>query len=93
MAFPRTNHLSLDELEQVLDTFPNDALVTVERVRSHNKGDIRRPEQLSAADLKAELLRAHAEEHLPSGDLEIIIKKLGQKLVAHHDGVFWLESE
>jgi hypothetical protein len=92
MAFLRPNYLTRSELEQVLDSVADDVLVTVERIRSHNNGEIRRSAQMSAVDLRENLLRAHDEGNLTGGDWEVFIEKLGQKLIAHHDGVFWLES-
>jgi hypothetical protein len=91
VAFPSSNHLSLSELAEVLETLPQGVAITIERVRSHNKGEIRHTEQISAVELTSQLLRAHQEEHLPGGDREVVISALGKKLVAHHDGVFWLE--
>lgn len=92
MATPRPAHLTLPELERLLATLPHDVAVTVERVRPHNRGEIRRAVTLRVADLREQLLRAHHESHLPGGDLELDFDALGQRLVAHHDGVFWLES-
>ncbi len=90
MAFPRPNHLTLEDLEKLLEALQQDAFITVERVRGHNKGEIRRSEQMRVADLKDQLLRAYYEEDLGC-DWEIKIEKISKTLVAHHDGVFWLE--
>ncbi|WP_125468995.1 hypothetical protein [Methylomagnum ishizawai] len=81
----------MSELTEVLAALPQDEAITIERVRPHNKSEIRSAEQISPVELKRQLLLAHEEEHLPGGDWEVVISALGKRLIAHHDGVFWLE--
>ena len=42
-------------------------------------------------ELRSLLIEALEEGHLPGGDLEVVVPELNQRLVGHHDGVFWLE--
>jgi hypothetical protein len=93
MRFPMTHHLSLEELKRVLSTLPADSSIAVDRLRSHNRSEIRRCEVIGVGELTALLLNAYDDGHLPGGDLEARIPSLGLKLVAHHDGVFWLAPD
>lgn len=92
VAFSDSKHLTLSELAEVLVALPQDAPVAIARIRPHNKGEIRQSAQICSIDLRSQLLRAHEEGHLPGGDWEITVSALGKRLIAHHDGVFWLES-
>jgi hypothetical protein len=43
-------------------------------------------------ELKEFILNAIDDELQPGGDLELWLPSLGEKLVGHHDGIYWLEG-
>ncbi len=75
------------ELIALMQSLP--PVVRVDRVRPDNRGEIRKTVEMPAADLSALLLNSFDEGHQPGGDLEVIVGD--ERLVGHHDGVYWLE--
>jgi len=84
--------LSAIQLNEALSYFDPKDRVRVLRVRPHNQAEIRRTEEMTFTEFKALVLAAFEEEHLPGGDLEVVVPGINQRLVGHHDGVFWLEQ-
>ncbi len=81
------NFLSRVELIALMQSLP--PVVRVDRVRPHNRGEIRKTVEMPAAELSALVLNSFDEGHQPGGDLEVIVGH--ERLVGHHDGVYWLE--
>jgi hypothetical protein len=86
------NYLSQEELLGVLKQFDASEPISVERVRSHNRGEIRNTLRMNFNEFQALVLDAIEEGHQPGGDLEVVVPKLNKKLVGHHDGIYWLED-
>ena len=91
MAFHRPNHLSKEQLAELLGMFKPDEVVSVVRIRYRNKDDIRRTEAIAIEDLKRFIFECLENEDQPGGDIELKIPTIGKTLVGHHDGVYWLE--
>ena len=85
------NQLSESQVYELIDSLEGDT-VTFDRVRPHNKGEIRKPCTMSKVLLKEFISDAIEDEHQPGGDIEIPLPDLGQILVGHHDGLYWLEK-
>ena len=83
--------LTAAELTDALSSFAADELVSVTRIRYKNRQEIRKQENIRLQDLIAFLHSCLLERHQPGGDLELKIPSLGQILVGHHDGLYWLE--
>lgn len=83
--------LTAVELTDALSSFAADDIVSVTRIRYKNRQEIRRQENIRCQDLMKFLESCLLERHQPGGDLELKIPALGQTLVGHHDGLYWLE--
>ena len=92
MALPSPKHLSLVQIKEVLGHSPPGQAVQVRRMRSHNKSEISQLVPMSTEELKNLVVSSFEEGHQPGGDLEVLVPKIDQRLVGHHDGVYWLES-
>lgn len=84
--------LSMEQLSEVLDSFPANHTVSVVRIRYKNRQEIRTPESFQIEHLKAFLESCSEAGHQPGGDLELEIPALGKTLVGHHDGLYWFEA-
>ena len=84
------NYLSENELIDVLASLDGD-VIEFDRVRPHNKGEIRKTESMPLNELKSFILEALEEGHQPGGDIEIKVPQLNKILVGMHDGIYWLE--
>ena len=92
MAFTRSSHLTLSELDEALRGVDSDCQLMVTRVRSQNKGEIRRVVEMSASALRTLIHTSVEDGHMAGGDLEVLLPGINRRLVGHHDGVFWLEA-
>ena len=84
-------YLSKEKIDSLLSTIEGES-VPVDRVRPHNKGEIRRTITMSVDELKDIIFDSIDEEHIPGGDIEVKLPKLNQLLVGQHDGIYWLEQ-
>jgi hypothetical protein len=84
--------LSKEQLSAVFDSFSTNQVVSVARIRYKNRKEIRTHENVRVEQLRAFIESCSTEGHQPGGDLELEIPVLGQTLVGHHDGVYWLEK-
>lgn len=91
MPLPVACHLSLEQVRAALSSLASEPALTVVRVRPHNRGVIRKTFEMSLQELEALVVEAVADGHIPGGDLEVELVALNQRLIGHHDGVFWLE--
>lgn len=82
--------LTQEEIFDLIDSISSN-LIEFERVRPHNKGEIRRKDSMDRAALKEMIALAIEEEHQPGGDIEIKIPSIQKTLVGHHDGIYWVE--
>ena len=89
----RMNHLTEQEILTVLDLFDQKKPISIDRVRPHNRGEIRKSVLISVSELKQLIHLAIQEGHQPGGDLEIPIPGTDSILVGHHDGIYWLEEK
>ena len=85
-----TNFLKKDEISKILDKESRDVF-SIERVRPHNRGEIRTPGTMTLWELKEFIFESIEDEHQPGGDLIVDLPKIGKKMVGHHDGIYWLE--
>jgi hypothetical protein len=83
--------LSYDQIARLFTGFANDSLISFERVKPHNKAEIRRQFTLPMSDLLDEIRISMDEGHLYGGDMEVPLETLSIKLIGHHDGIFWTE--
>ncbi|MDR6984901.1 hypothetical protein J2X32_003556 [Rheinheimera pacifica] len=65
-------------------------IIEFERVRPHNKGEIRRKDSMQRAVFKQMVANAFEDSHQPGGDIELRIPSSNRILVGHHDGIYWL---
>jgi hypothetical protein len=89
MAFPQPRHLNEEQIEEILSVLPSGGMLSVTFVHYKNQQEISTVQEMTTESF-IELVR----ESLESGwgkDLELHIPSFNQKLVGHHDGVFWLE--
>ncbi|WP_444912499.1 hypothetical protein [Microbulbifer sp. PAAF003] len=84
-------YLNKDDIFELIDSLSSD-VVSFDRVRPHNKGEIRKSASMDRRELKEFIAGAIEEEHQPGGDIEIFIPSINKILVGQHDGVYWLES-
>lgn len=82
--------LDQSAIEEILDSIEGDT-ITVERIRAHNKGEIRKSSVMTVNELKGFIHESIEDSHQPGGDIEVWLPKLEKKLVGHHDGIYWLE--
>lgn len=82
--------LTQEEVFELLDMISS-SVVEFEKVRPHNKGEIRRKDSMTAAAMKEMIALAIEEEHQPGGDIEVKIPSINKTLIGHHDGIYWLE--
>lgn len=85
------NRLSYDQIAEFFTGFASDSLISFERVKPHNKTEIRRHFLLPLSDLLDEIRISMDEGHLYGGDMEVPLKALSVKLIGHHDGIYWTE--
>jgi len=85
------NRLSISQVFELIDSLEGEE-ITFDRVRPHNKGEIRKSCTMSKSLLKEFIADAIEEGHQPGGDIEIKIPVLKQLLVGQHDGIYWLEQ-
>jgi len=89
----RRQHVNYLTEKQVYETI--DALmcevIKFESVKPHNKSEIRKSMTMDIKLFKRMVSESIEEGHLPGGDIEVKIPSLGQTLVGHHDGLYWLE--
>jgi hypothetical protein len=86
------NHLSREELLSILDQFDPGEELSIERMRPHNKGEIRKTVKMNLKEFRDLVLSSAEKGHQPGGDLELIVPKLNKRLVGHHNGIYWLED-
>ncbi|MEE2604047.1 MAG: hypothetical protein VX595_13345 [Pseudomonadota bacterium] len=82
--------LNIGEISELIDSLDGE-LVVLNRVRPHNKCEIRKSIKMTKVELKEFIAEAIEEEHQPGGGIEISIPSLNRVLVGHHDGIYWLE--
>lgn len=87
---PEYRHLTEKEILDLIDGFSPEAVIPVIRIRYRNKQELRSTTPMTRHELSALILAGIEEEHLFGGDLELELPWLGQTLVGHHDGIFWL---
>ncbi len=85
------NYLQPNEISELLDNESCDVF-SVERVRPHNKGEIRKVESMTLWELKGFIFESIEDEHQPGGDLIVTLPKAAKKLIGHHDALYWLEN-
>jgi hypothetical protein len=83
--------LTLEEIFELIDSINSDR-IEFDRVRHHNKGEIRQKDSMNKATFKRMVSLAIKEEHQYGGDIEVKIPLLQKTLVGHHDGIYWLEK-
>jgi len=83
-------YLSRDEIYELINSLDGED-VNYERVRPHNKGEIRTPGSKTKTEFKRFIADAIEEEHQLGGDIEVLIPSINKVLVGHHDGLYWLE--
>ncbi|TBW46420.1 hypothetical protein EZI54_23170 [Marinobacter halodurans] len=86
----KMQRLTQEEVFELIDSLDCE-IIEFERVRPHNKGEIRRKDSMDRAAFKKMVAEAMEEEHQPGGDIEVRIPSSNEILVGHHDGIYWLE--
>jgi hypothetical protein len=86
------NCLSYNQIAGLFTGFATDSPISFERVKPHNKTEIRRHFTLPLSDLLDEIRISMDEGHLYGGEMEVHLKALAIKLIGHHDGIFWTEQ-
>ena len=89
MAFARPDHLSADQIRELFGAYAPDHELEVIRIRRKNKQEIKRSEFITASKLERWIV-----ESMDSGwsfDMDVFLPATNQRLVGHHDGVYWLE--
>ena len=90
MAFSRPNHLTADQIREVLGAYASTHVMEVVRIRYKNKREIKHPEFMTAGELEQWIVAS-----MDSGwsfDMDVFLPATGQRLIGHHDGVYWLEA-
>lgn len=82
--------LDIKEVFEIIDSI-NSEIVEFERVRPHNKSEIRRKDAMDKSAFKEMVSEAMEEGHQAGGDIELKIPSLNNTLIGHHDGIYWLE--
>ncbi len=82
--------LTKEEVFDIIETL-NSEVIEFDRVRPHNKGEIRRPDSMPKNVFIEFVAESIEDEHQPGGDIELKIPSIGKTLVGQHDGVYWLE--
>jgi hypothetical protein len=85
------NRLSYDQIVSLFTGYDSDSMITFDRVRPHNRSEIRRPFTLAVRDLLNEIRTSLDEGYIYGGDMEVPLNSLQLKLIGHHDGIFWTE--
>lgn len=81
--------LTKEDVFELIDALDLE-IIEFERVRPHNKGEIRRKYSMQRAAFKQMVANAFEDSHQPSGDIELRIPSSNRILVGHHDGIYWL---
>lgn len=82
--------LTKEEVFALVDSL-NLEIIEFERVRPHNKGEIRSKDSLPCAAFKKMVADAIDDSHQPGGDIELPIPSSNRLLIGHHDGIYWLD--
>ena len=82
--------LTEEEVFELIDSLDRE-IIEFERIRPHNKGEIRRKDSMDSAAFKKMIAESIEEEHQPGGDIELYIPSVSKVLVGHHDGIYWLD--
>ncbi|AWF80522.1 hypothetical protein BTJ40_06705 [Microbulbifer sp. A4B17] len=84
------NRLTKKEIFNLIDSIESEQLA-FERVRPHNKGEIRKKDSLKKGEFKNMVSEAIEEGHQPGGGLELKIPSIKKTLFGYHDGIYRLE--
>jgi len=85
-------YLSFIQIKELFSSLSPEDEVTFERVRPHNKTEIRKEEVKNLSKLLLEIEESIEEEWVYGGDLEILLPEGKGVLVGHHDGLYWVEN-
>lgn len=82
--------LSGEEVQELINSLEID-VIEFDRVRPHNRGEIRRSDSMEKNAFLEMVKQSIEDGHQPGGDVEVKIPFIGKTLVGHHDGIYWLE--
>ncbi len=85
-------YLSFSQIKTLFSTLSPDDEIVFERVRPHNKSEIRNSDKKKLSELLTEIEESIEEEWVYGGDLEIPLPDGNSKLIGHHDGIYWIST-
>ncbi|RYY80647.1 MAG: hypothetical protein EOO69_01795 [Moraxellaceae bacterium] len=92
MSYSNSKYLSQDQLFELLADFDDSEYIEIIYIRYRQRQEIHTLEKISFSNLKELIFNALDEGHIFGGDIQINLPRLSQKLIGHHDGIFWLEA-
>ncbi|WP_026471792.1 hypothetical protein [Alkanindiges illinoisensis] len=92
MSYSNSKYLSQDQLFELLADFDDTEDIEIIYIRYRQRQEIHTLEKISFNNLKELIVNALDEGHIFGGDIQINLLGLSQKLIGHHDGIFWLAA-